>query len=118
METFTALKQLVDNPYYPNQRQEYLSKLDLGTIDAPISDIVIGLIELPYCFTIQSCYGHFIYKNQNDFTNIDPLPVSDNIIAVEYRIAYIALCIQNNDLGRQLLNELSEIPSSIDIEYI
>ncbi|MFC2009383.1 hypothetical protein ACFLT3_00455 [Chloroflexota bacterium] len=95
-----------------------MSNLDLSTIDAPISDIVSGLIKLPYCFTLQSCYGHFIYKNQNDFTNIDPLPVSDNIPTVEYRIAYIALCIQNNDVGRQLLHELSEIPSSIDTEYI
>lgn len=117
METFTALKDFVYNPHYHRQRQEYLSKLDISTIDVPIAYIVSGLTELSYCFTLQSCYGHFLHKNQKDPTNTEPLPASNIVPSVEYRIAYIALCIQNNDSGRRLFHELSEIPL-IDPEYI
>jgi len=45
------------------------------------------------------------------------LPVSDRISRVEYRIAYIALCIQNSDLGRVLFDHLRRIPA-VDPEYI
>jgi len=117
METFTALRDFVNNPHYHKQRQEYLGKLDISTIDAPIVDIVSGFAKLPYCFTLQSCYGHFPYTNQNNHRNTEPLPTSDSISSVEYRIAYIALCIQNNDSGRSLFSDLSEV-SSIDPEYI
>jgi hypothetical protein len=117
LETFTALRDFVYNPYFHKQRQEYLGKLDIDTIDAPIIDIVSSLAELSYCFTLQSCYGHFLYEKQNNPTNTEPLPVSDSISSVEYRLAYIALCIQNNDSGRRLFRELSEIPS-IDPDYV
>jgi hypothetical protein len=117
LETFTALRDFVDNPHYHKQRQKYLDKLDLNTIDTPIIDIVNGLAKLPYCYTLQSCYGHFLYKNQKSPANTEPLPISDSIYSVEYRIAYVALCIQNNDYGRRLFSELSEI-LSIDTEYI
>lgn len=117
METFTALKEFVDNPHYHKQRQEYLGKLDISTIDAPIVDIINGLIKLSYCYTLQSCYGHFLYKNQKNPKNTEPLPTSDIVPSVEYRIAYIAMCIQDNDSGRRLFHELSEIPL-IDPEYI
>ena len=117
METFTTLRAFVDNLHYHKQRQEYLGKLDISTIDTPIVDIVSGLAELPYCFTLQSCYGHFLYKNQKNPTNTEPLPISDSISCIEYRIAYIALCIQNNNSGSRLFHELSEI-SSIDPDYI
>jgi len=117
LETFTALRDLVDNPHYHEQRQEYLGKLNISTIDTPIVDIISGLTKLPYCFTLQSCYGHFLYNNQKDHTNTEPLPISDSISSVEYRIAYIALCIQNNNSGRRLFSELKEI-SLIDPEYI
>ena len=117
METFTSLKDFIDNSHYHRQRREHLKKLDISTIDAPIIDIVSGLAKLSYCFTLQSCYGHFLHKNQKNHTNTEPLPISDSIPSVEYRIAYIALCIQNNDLGRRLFRDLSEI-SLIDPEYI
>ena len=45
------------------------------------------------------------------------MPVLDSITIVEYRIAYIALCIQNSDLGRILFDDLRKIPA-IDPEYI
>ena len=117
METFTELKDFVNNPHYHKQRQEYLSRLDIKTIDTPIIDMIRGFVKLPYCFTLQSCYGHFLHSNEKDPYNVEPLPISDNITRVEYRIAYIALGIENSDLGIALFQDLRKIPS-IDPEYI
>ena len=117
METYTELKDFVDNPYYHRQRQEALRGLDISTIDIPIVPTIEGLANLPYCFTLQSCYGHFLHRDQRDSQNIKPLPISESISSVEYRIAYIALCIQNSDLGRALSHDLREIPA-MDPEYI
>ena len=117
METFTALKDFVDNPDFYVQRKKCLAKLDINTIDAPLVEIIRGFARLPYCFTIQSCYGHFLYSSQKNSYNIEPLPISDSIDGAEYRIAYIALCLDNNELGRALFRDLSEIPK-IDPEYI
>lgn len=117
METFTELRDFVDNPHYPEQRQAHLGKLNINGIDAPIAEIVSGFAELPCCFTLQSCYGHFLHSNQKNPHNIEPLPISDNITRVEYRIAYIALCIENSTPGRALFQNLRQIPA-IDPEYI
>ena len=117
LETFTGLKDFVDNPHYHEQRRESLSGLDISTIDAPMVKIIDGFSKLPYCFTLQSCYGHFLHDSQKDPKSIEPLPVSNSITGVEYRIAYIALCIQNSDLGRMLLHDLGKIPA-IDPGYI
>ena len=117
METFAELKDFVENPHFCEQRQRSVSSLDLATIDSPIVDLIEGFSKLPYCFTLQSCYGHFLYNDQRDQSNIKPLPVSENIVEVEYRIAYIALCIQDSDPGRKLFNEMSEVPA-VDPEYV
>jgi len=61
METFVEPKPFVENPDYNNQRQSYLTTLNLSIIDTPIVDIVQAFSEMPYCFTLQSCYGHFVY---------------------------------------------------------
>ena len=117
METFPALKEFVENPGYSEQRQRALADLSDEMIDAPIIDLINGFNSLPYCFTIQCCYGHFIYSQQQDRYNFDPLPISDTIETVEYRIAYICFCIENNDSGRGLFDALNEI-TAIDPEYI
>ncbi|MCP4614436.1 MAG: hypothetical protein GY845_37615 [Planctomycetes bacterium] len=117
METFIKLKDFVDNPRYQEQRRAYLSKLNIKAIDAPIVEIVSGFAKLPYCFTLQSCYGHFVFSHQKDPHNIEPLPISDSLARVQYRIAYIALCLENSDLGRALFQDLGEIPV-IDPEYV
>ena len=117
METFTALKAFVHNPSYHQQRQECMRKLDMSTIDAPLIEIIEGFLALPYCFTLQCCYGHFLHGAQRNSKTLEPLPISDSISEVEYRIAYLALCIQDDESGRGLFNELSEIPE-IDRTYI
>ena len=117
MVTFTALKKFVDNPHYSEQRQKALRQLDISTIDAPIIELIDSFSNLPYCFTLQSCYGHFLHDHQRDPQNFKPLPVSESLTHVEYRIAYIALCLQDSDPGRELFRDLKEI-LAIDPEYI
>lgn len=65
---------------------------------------------IKYCFTLQSCYGHFLYKGQPNFRNTDDLPVTSTIDRIDYRIAYLAICIRNSNEGKKLLGELSKIP--------
>ena len=89
----------------------------MNILDAPIAEIISGFAEIPYCFTLQSCYGHFVHGNQRNIHNIEPLPISDDITNVEYRIAYIAFCIKSSNLGRALFHDLSTI-LTIDPDYI
>lgn len=111
METFTKLKAMVKNPQFESQRQLALSDLSDDMIDRPIIDIVNGFNQLPYCFTLQSCFGHFVHKGQKNAHNLEPLPAEGVIGKVHYKIAYMALCIEYNRLGKELFESLKEIPS-------
>lgn len=117
METFIQFKPMVDNPLYEEQREQALGQLDLSTIDTPIVEMIRNFAKLPYCFTLQSCCGHFLSENQKDARNIDPLPSSTTTSNVKYSIAYVALCIHNGSRGRQLLEDLKTIPS-IDPDFV
>ncbi len=117
METFTELKEFVENPHYQLQKQKTLGNFTDDMIDMPIIDIINGFNKLSYCFTLQSCYGHFVYKGQKNLHNLEPLPVKDTITNVEYRIAYIAFCIENSASGRKLFEALKEI-TAIDPENV
>ena len=116
METFAEPSDLVENPRYAQDRESVVSSLDLKTVDEPIVDIIRGFSNLPMCFTLQSCYGHFVHATQPDPENLSPVP-TDDIGSVRYRIAYIALCIERSDLGQRLLGKLGAIPA-IDRQYI
>jgi len=70
LETFTEPKELVVNLHYQEQRRESLAGLSEDMIDAAIIDLINGFNRLPYCFTMQSYYGHFVYKKQKDPYNI------------------------------------------------
>ncbi len=109
METYTEAKELVKNPEYEAQRQKCLSRLSNRMIDESIIEIVNGFNKLPYCFTLQSCYGYFVHSGQKDPHNHDFLPVTKTIPKVEYRIAYMAFCIENSALGRGLFEDLKGI---------
>ena len=117
METFTEPKVLAENPHYQDQRRKNLAGLSDGMIDEPIIELINAFNKLPYCFTLQSCYGHFVYNGQKDSNNLEPLPAKDSIPKVEYRIAYIAFCIENSLLGKELFEALKEI-TAIDPENI
>ncbi len=109
LETFTALKELADNPHFEVQRRKTLSYLSDDIIDMPIIDLINGFNKLHFCFTLQSCYGHFICNSQKITHNLEPLPVKRAIATVKYRIAYVVFCIDKSLLGRGLFETLQNI---------
>jgi len=117
VETFTELKKFVENPHYQVQKQKILYDLNDDMIDKPIVNLINGFNKLPYCFTLQSCYGHFVYNGKKDTQNLDPLPAKEIIARVEYRIAYVTFCIENSASGRGLFEALKEI-TAIDPENV
>ena len=117
METFTGPRDFVENHQYQQQREEALSGLDLTIIDAPIVDIVRHFARLPHCFTLQSCWGHFVHGSQTQPQNLERLHASESSETVEYRLAYIALCIEDSPSGRMLHDDLKALPA-IDPEYV
>ena len=84
METYTIPKELVENPDFEAQKQETLAGLNREMIDAPIVAHIEALNRLPYCFTLQCCYGHFLYIGQPDPQNLAPLPVTFLLFAIEF----------------------------------
>lgn len=122
METFRQARSFVNDSGYLKRREKALNELhgeiEEGNIDSPIMKLLLGYNSLPYCFTLQSCYGHFVYGDHRDPKNIDPLPLNPELeTSVEYRIAYLAICLQDNPLGRRLFQELNDI-TRIDPHYI
>jgi hypothetical protein len=117
VETLTKARAFVENPNFNEERRASYNNLELSSIDPPIIHIVKGYARLTYCFTLQSCYGHFLYTSQKDSHNIEPLPADTNIGDVEYRIAYLALCIEDSLAGRGLFDELEAIALA-NPEYI
>ena len=117
METFAGPKPLVLDPNYSKEKLRILSGLKDDMIDSPIIGVINALNSLPYCFTLQSCYGHFLYDTQADSHNIAPLPVTDRIPQVTYKIAYIAVCVENSKEGKSLLEDFQQI-TALDPENI
>ncbi|MBM3706825.1 MAG: hypothetical protein FJW69_00575 [Actinobacteria bacterium] len=117
MKTFVKAKKFVNNPEYFTRRQQILKSFDVNLIDTPVAEIIEKFLALPFCFTLQSCYGHFLYKGQSNPYSIEALPKSNNIKTVKYRIAYIAICIQECSKGKQLSEKLYDM-SQIDKKYI
>jgi hypothetical protein len=117
LETYTKAKDLVENQDFEKQKRQVLRKLTDAMIDKPIVGMINRFNALPCCFTLQSCYGHFLYKGQQEMYNFEPLPLTAPNSKIEYRIAYIAFCIDINESGRELLANLKHI-ISIDPQNI
>ena len=117
METYAEPRDLVDDPDFKEEKKRALAGLTDDMIDAPIVDLVNALNRLPHCFTIQCCYGHFVFEGQDDPESLEPLPDSEIEGEIEYRIAYISFCIENSERGRDLLDALGKVPE-IDPDHI
>ena len=102
METYTKARPMVDNPDFDEQRAAALRALEGAQIDEPLVPLIAELNRLPYCFTLQCCYGHFLPEGEIDEQTLAPPPVRGRK-PVEYRIAYLALCIRDDAEGRALL---------------
>lgn len=116
METFAEARELVDDPRFTAERERSLASLVLEEIDAPLRGLIRGFAVLSCCFTLQCCYGHFVHAGQPVPDNLEPLPPG-GAGSVRYRIAYLALCIENSADGRRLYAALSELPE-IDPAHI
>ncbi len=108
METFAAPRDLVDNTRYESDRRKALAALDLDAIDAPIRELIRDFILLPHCFTLQCCWGHFVCRPGQDPHTLELVP-EDHDGQVRYRIAYVALCVENSAPGRRLLGTLRDV---------
>ena len=117
METFIETKELTTNPDFKEQRRKSLSVLTDDMIDLPIVQIIRDFNKLPYCFTMQCCYGHFLYNGQRDPNNFDSLPGTKTVGKVDYRIAYIAFCVENSEPGMRFISVLKGI-RALDPENI
>ena len=117
METFTEPRKLIENPLFAKQRRKVLSTLSDDKIDGPIVDLIRDFNAQPFCFTLQACCGHFVHDGQPDPYSLAPLPLLGPVGTVEYRIAYVALCVDNSAAGQNLLRRLAQIPA-IDPYYI
>lgn len=115
METYTDCKPFVDTLHFKRDRGYILDNLDVGGIDLPLLPLVQKINRLPYVFSLQCCQGHFLRKNGKDIKTLDPLQIDQ---PVNYRLAYIALCIENSSPGRRLQQRLMNIPSFIDCDNV
>ena len=114
METFKKPREFVNDPHYNRSRERITSAFNPTRIDSPIHDIIAGFAKLPYCFTLQSCYGHFVYDAQPEIENTVALPDED-VGPIRYRIAYVAFCIELSSDGARFRGLLEAVPK-IDAE--
>jgi len=122
METFRQARPFVSHPDYKKARNEALSglqdEINKGSIYPPVLVLLKEFSTVPHCFTIQCCYGHFVHEKEPDDHNLAQLaPYAGIVRDVQYRIAYLALCIENSYPGRELFQDLMQI-TIIDPDYI
>ncbi|WP_406658246.1 hypothetical protein V7O62_06775 [Methanolobus sp. ZRKC2] len=122
MQTFTDARPFVQDDSFEIERHKALpqlrEELKKGSIDPPIIGLLEEFIKIPHCFTLQSCYGHFVHDKESDFHNVEQLSnFPDKTKEVNYRIAYMALCIRNDDAGKQLFQDIQDL-TKIDLTYI
>lgn len=116
METFTEAREFGPHASFADDRRAALAALELASIDEPIRDIVAGFAALPGCFPLQSCYGHFLCQPGQDDHSLERV-TSAGAGPVRYRIAYLAVCLEDSPPGRTLREALARIPA-VDPAYI
>jgi hypothetical protein len=109
METFAPAQLFVHNPGYRDNCEQAKTALDLNAVDAPIRAIITAFNKLCYCYTLQCCYGHFLHATQSDLHNMERLP-GHAVGLVHYRIAYLALCLEDSAPGIHLFSLLEQVP--------
>ena len=107
----------MNDPTYRQRRRQALNALDLSRIDTPLQPLMRAFGGLGVCYTLQCCFGHFVHAGQRDPHNLVPPPDNPLNGPIDYRIAYVALCIQSCRQGRRLRDALAHIVA-IDRQYI
>jgi hypothetical protein len=109
METFIEARPFAIDPDYRTARSRALDTLDLSEIDVPIADLIEDFADLPHCFTLQSCWGHFVHDGQPDPRGCAPLAHYNRDTQFRFQLAYIALCLENSANGLALRDDLCRL---------
>jgi hypothetical protein len=117
METFGPPMPFVTNDRFAEQRRATGRSLNDADIDTPITGLIAAINRPTHCFTLQSCFGHFVWPPDRGPHNLEPLPALDPGLPIEYRIAYTAICLDNGIEGRTLFHDLRALVE-IDPEYV
>ena len=122
METFTRAKPFILHPGYFSDRAKALRELDKeilnGSIDPPLLNLIRECNPITHFFTVQCCYSHFLSDMESDLENlIPPSQYLEQIETVRYRLAYLAICIQDTIPGREMYSDLEEM-SADNPDYI
>jgi hypothetical protein len=116
LETFEQPREFVEHASYAGDRETVMGAFDPASIDTPILDVVQGFAELPHCFTLQSCFGHFVWDGQPDSHSLEVVPERD-VGSVTYSIAYLALCIEQSAAGTRLRESLDGV-RAVDVDCV
>jgi len=116
METFAGPRPFVDNPEYEKNRSVALAALRnlIATrrIDPPLIELMELFSNIPHCYTIQSCSGHFVHERQPDeHTTARLAPYLGLVDMVQYRIAYLAFVLEKSRNGFALCRDLRTLAS-------
>lgn len=122
METFTPPKQFIPHPEFAKERAMALRRLEelirLAEPDPPLIPLLRQFMQVPVCFTVQSCYGHFVYSQSPGDRNLAPVSsFPDGVQQLRYRLAYMVFCIEDNVHGHALYDDLQSM-TAIDPLYI
>jgi hypothetical protein len=112
VETFVPFIEPVENPDFAAQRGEALADVDADEIDAPIVQLITGFADLPYCYTLQCCHGHFVRDSDTDDHTLARLPDEPRDEVVLYRIAYVTWCIDTEAEGMRLMQDLRAVAAA------
>ncbi len=118
MQTYCPEKPMVANAEFGVHKAAALDSLRKARIDEPIQELVHDLANLDFCFTLQSCWGHFVSSSLPDPQAIRTLRADSLENRYHYKIAYLALCLDNRPRGREFLVRLREIPAAVDPKYV
>ncbi len=116
MQTYTKTRPIEDNPDFEAQRDAAREALDLSTVDEPMVRLIQDLNRLPHVFTQQCCFGHFVGDGETDTSTLAPPPPMGKK-PMEYRLAYLAFCVSDDDRGRAFLERVRDL-RDLDPKYI
>lgn len=118
MQTFISERPLAQVPDFQARKKAALKRLTGAEIDAPIRDAVRLLNSLPWCFTLQCCAGHFVPPGEGNQHTLERVDKDSLAASYTYRIAYLALCLDDTPKGRDFLARLRRIPGAVDPKYV
>lgn len=115
METYIPHKPFTSHPTFEMDRDAALNSLDPSAVDPQIRLLVNAINTHPQIFTLQCCHGHFVTEDGRELTHLDEGRAGESLL---YRLAYLAVCIADNEAGRQFRTLLMDLPARIDPENV